>query len=403
MWQVQDKVPNSTIVGPRGCWLTWSILAKRAFFTCLDPLAAPKWAILKAMLGMMTIHQQEHPKGNTTRAMVAAPLRRTPVLLLGASGAPSDAVVRDTTGRRHRNIEQAQPWAICGVSNQRTRRLVEHSGQTLDGPNSGPQRINASPTGFMWGHIQPEASVSTQPCPWDSVSKPDTEYALGSALQRAGEQQQVCTNGAPGLLQPGGGRMRPWCPTLCVQLATGGGGGGGFLQSITARCLASQATNRKRGGVGFAFQGRAPRALSAPNAEEACASVPPSPAHNAGARGLSQSAWHQYMAAAGQCRVPTSHTDCRKGAQTRDTQTAHQNLDMRDTRTPPLQSMRDHTPGGKALLLSGTSGAPTSAHGVPSGHEPHPSTRTGVPKNQSADTDEQGGGQRGTPPPPNGV
>ena len=96
--------------------------------------------------------------------------------------------------------------------------------------------------------------------------------------------------------------------------------------------------------------------------------------------------------------------DCSEDARTRGTQTTHQNLDMRDTRTPPLQSMRDHTPGGQALLLSGTSGAPTSAHGVPSGHEPHPSTRTGGPTNQSTDPDGQGGGgQSGTPPPPNGV
>ena len=79
------------------------------------------------------------------------------------------------------------------------------------------------------------------------------------------------------------------------------------------------------------------------------------------------------------------------GAQGRGTRTAHQNLDMRDTRTPPLQGMRDHTPGGQALLLSGTSVAPTSAHGVPSGRKPHPGTRTGGPTSQSTDPDGQGG------------
>jgi hypothetical protein len=58
------------------------------------------------------------------------------------------------------------------------------------------------------------------------------------------------------------------------------------------------------------------------------------------------------------------------------------------------------TPGGQALLFSGTSGAPTSALGVPSGRKPHPSTRTGGPTNQSTDPDGHGGGaERHTPAP----
>ena len=68
-------------------------------------------------------------------------------------------------------------------------------------------------------------------------------------------------------------------------------------------------------------------------------------------------------------------------------------------RHPPVQGMRDHTPGGQALLLSGTSGAPTSAHGVPSGRKPHPSTRTGGPTSQSTDPDGQGGGRAAHPRP----
>ena len=96
--------------------------------------------------------------------------------------------------------------------------------------------------------------------------------------------------------------------------------------------------------------------------------------------------------------------NCRTGAQTRGTQTAHQNMDMRDTRTPPLQGMRNHTPGGQALLLSGTSGAPSSAHGVPSGCEPYPSTHTGGRRISQRTPMGRGGGSRAAHPrPPNGV